>query len=57
MAIYRVITGTVVCDNCGKLLAHVRFDAADTISMERVDVLCVDCHAAKEDGQGGQESE
>lgn len=47
MGIWRVLSGTVSCDNCEKLLAHIKFDAADEPNIERVEVLCVDCHEAK----------
>lgn len=55
MAIYRVLSGTCTCDKCGKLLAHVRFDAKDEINISRVGVLCPECYAAQQSKKEGSD--
>lgn len=49
MGIWRVLSGTILCDKCEKFLAYIEFDAADEPNIERVRVLCTDC---KEEGKG-----
>ena len=43
MGIWRVLSGTMRCDTCRKLLAHVEFDAADEPNIERLRIFCVEC--------------
>lgn len=47
MGIWRVLSATVHCDNCGVLIATLEFDAADQINIERVKVWCADCRKPK----------
>lgn len=51
MGIWRVLSGTILCDGCDKLLAHIKFDAADEVNIERVRVLCVECKEQSSKGE------
>lgn len=44
MGIWRVLSGKVICDNCGKVLAHLEFDAKDELTIEHVRTWCYDCY-------------
>ena len=49
MAIYQIVTASVKCDTCKKLVAFLELPAAVQEKLEKAKVTCADCHSKEGD--------